>query len=70
MKEFLDILNTSYQITDNVSVSLMDILILIVVLFFATIFLRIIRQIITRNLPEDDTQKFKAIFQVISGILN
>ncbi len=62
MKDFLDVLNKSYQLTDKISVSLMDIIILIIVLSITTLVLQMIRRLITRKLPEEDSNKFRAIF--------
>ena len=62
MKEILEALNKSYQISDKISVSLMDVIVLIIVLTITTVILGIIRRLITRKLPEDDKQKFYGIF--------
>lgn len=62
MKEFFKILNESYKITDKISVSIMDIIILIFVLLITNIILRVIRKLITRNMPYSDKQKFKSVF--------
>jgi len=62
MEDFLKALNKSYQLTDKVSISIMDLLILIIVIIIASIILRLIRKIITRNLPYEDKKKFKVVF--------
>lgn len=62
MKEFLKILNESYEITDKISISIMDVIILVVVLVVASIILTIFRKLVSRNLPYDDKKKFKAVF--------
>lgn len=62
MKELLQILNEPYNITEHISISIMDVLILCVVLIIARIVLTIIRKLITRNLPIVDKRKFKVIF--------
>ena len=62
MKEFLDILNKAYQITDKVAISIMDVFILLAVLAIATLVLRIVRKLMSRNLPFDDKKKFKVVF--------
>ncbi|NRA93480.1 MAG: mechanosensitive ion channel [Psychroserpens sp.] len=65
MKEILKALNKSYHITENISVSIMDMIILTLVLVFTTIILRVLRSIITRKLPLDDKKKFKAVFSYV-----
>src|SRR5690606_11676200 len=62
MKEFLDLLNEPYKITEKVSVSIMDFIILVLVLLVATVVLRLIRKLITRNMPYSDKRKFKVVF--------
>lgn len=62
MKELLKILNEPYGITEHISISIMDILILCTVLIIARIFLTVVRKLVTRNLPIVDKRKFKVIF--------
>ncbi|MFL0354653.1 mechanosensitive ion channel family protein [Xanthomarina sp. GH4-25] len=62
MKDFLKFLNKSYALSENISISIMDIIILVLVLVVASLILRFIRKIITRNLPYDDKQKFRSVF--------
>lgn len=62
MKEFFDVLNEPYKITEKVSVSIMDLIILVVVLIIANVILTIIRKLVSRNLPYGDKKKFKAVF--------
>jgi small-conductance mechanosensitive channel len=62
MKDFFKILNESYAITDKISISIMDIIILIIVLIMASVTLRLIRKIFTRHLPYEDKRKFKSVF--------
>ncbi|PTM08459.1 MAG: mechanosensitive ion channel protein MscS [Bacteroidetes bacterium] len=62
MKEFLKILREQYQITDNVHISILDIIILVIVLLVASLVLTIIRKLMSRNLPYGDKKKFKVVF--------
>jgi len=62
MKEFFSFLNEEYHMGKQVIVSPMDFIILLVVLILATVILRLIRKLATRNLPYDDKQKFKVVF--------
>lgn len=62
MNEFFDFLRKEYHITDSISLSMMDLVILTIVVLIATIFMRILLKILTRNLPYDDKRKFKVVF--------
>lgn len=62
MKELLEFLNKSYSITEHISVSIMDVLILVIVLLLVSIVLGVLRKLITRKMPYDDKKKFKVIF--------
>ena len=62
MKDFFNFLNEQYHIGKQIVISPMDVIILIIVLIFATAILRLIRKLATRNLPYEDKQKFKVVF--------
>lgn len=62
MEEILNILKEPYQITENVSVSIMDILILATVLIIASLLLTLVRKLMSRKMPRDDKKKFKVVF--------
>lgn len=62
MKEFLKFLKEPYQLTEHVSVSIMDLIILIAVLLVASVLMRLARKLWTRNLPKADKKKFKVVF--------
>lgn len=62
MKDLWRILKEPYEITKNVEVSIFDLIIIILVLVIATLLLRVIRKLITRNLPYEDKKKFKVVF--------
>lgn len=69
MKGFLEILNKDYQITDNISVSIMDVFILAVVLILAGVLLTIVRKLLSRKMPRDDKKKFKVVFSYIGWLI-
>ncbi|MCB0447632.1 MAG: hypothetical protein KDD03_08995, partial [Gelidibacter sp.] len=69
MREILEFLNEPYKLTDKVSVSLMDVIILVAVLLIATLVLRIIRKLMSRNLPYDDKRKFKVVFGYVRWLI-
>jgi small-conductance mechanosensitive channel len=62
MKEILKILKEPYQITENVSVSIMDLLILAAVLVVASLLLTLVRKLMSRKMPREDKKKFKVVF--------
>lgn len=62
MKELFRQLNKNYHITEGVSISVMDLIILVFVLVVATFVLLLIRKLITRRMPYDDKKKFKVVF--------
>jgi len=62
MEKFRDFLNLSFHLTEEVEISVKDILILIAVLFVASLILGVIRKLMTRRMPHDDKRKFKAVF--------
>lgn len=62
MNEFFDFLRKEYHITESISISMMDLVILSIVLLIATIFLRLLLKVLTRSLPLDDKRKFTVVF--------
>lgn len=62
MSEFFDFLRKEYHITEKISLSLMDLIIMTTVLIVATIVLRIVLKLLSRNLPYDDKRKFAVVF--------
>ncbi|HKK11984.1 MAG TPA: mechanosensitive ion channel domain-containing protein [Flavobacteriaceae bacterium] len=69
MKELLDFLNKPYQITEHVSVSIMDVLILIAVLLVARFLLRTVRKLWSSNMPREDKKKFKVVFGYVGWLI-
>ena len=62
MEELKEFLNLSFEFSDNLVISIKDVLILAIVLTIAAAILRLIRKFITRNMPLDDKRKFKVVF--------
>ncbi len=48
--------------TDDISISIFDIIILVTVIFITTLLLRFVLKIITRKLPAEDKGKFNVVF--------
>lgn len=62
MTELKDILNYSFNFTKDVSISVKGILFVLLVILITSIVLKVIRRLITRNLPKDDRAKFDTVF--------
>lgn len=62
MQEIKDFLNWSFEFSDNLVISVKDVLILAIVLTIAAALLRLIRKLMTRNMPLADKRKFKVVF--------
>ncbi|WP_228850893.1 mechanosensitive ion channel family protein [Aegicerativicinus sediminis] len=62
MKRFKEFLDYSISVTQDVEITVRAVLILCVVLIFTAVLLRLLRRILTRNLPFDDKKKFDAVF--------
>ncbi|WP_323788566.1 mechanosensitive ion channel family protein [Psychroserpens sp.] len=58
-KEFL---NLHIDISDKISISILDILIVITAIFITTIILRILLKAFTRHLPDEDKGKFNVVY--------
>lgn len=58
-KEFL---NLHVDISNKISISILDLLIVITAIFVTTIILRIVFKAFTRNLPTEDKGKFNVVF--------
>ena len=56
------LLNQHYDFSNDISISVKDVLVIVTVIFITTIFLRIVLRIITKKLPDDDKGKFNVVF--------
>ena len=61
-KTVKDFLGLHVSLGQDISISILDILIIITVIFVTTIALRIVLKIITRNVPEEDKGKFGVVY--------
>lgn len=55
-------LNQHFDFSDNISISVKDVLVVITAIFITTLILRFILRLITHKLPEDDKGKFNVVF--------
>lgn len=62
MNEIFNFLRREFHITEKISLSLMDLIIMTIVLILVTVVLRIILRLLSRNLPYDDKKKFTVVF--------
>ncbi|MDV7188549.1 mechanosensitive ion channel [Lutibacter sp. TH_r2] len=62
MNTLKETLNYTFYLNDSISFSVKTILFTLVILFLANIFLKTVKKIATRKLPEEDKYKFATIF--------
>ncbi|WP_040279821.1 mechanosensitive ion channel family protein [Psychroserpens damuponensis] len=55
-------LSQHIDIGNDISISILDVLIVVTVIFITTLVLRLVLKLITRNLPPDDKGKFNVVF--------
>jgi small-conductance mechanosensitive channel len=55
-------LGVHFEIGKKISISILDLLIVVTVIFITTLILRFLLRIITRNLPKDDKTKFDVVY--------
>ena len=55
-------LGIHFEIGKKISISILDVLIVVTVIFITTLILRFLLRIITRNLPKDDKTKFDVVY--------
>ena len=65
MERINEILNYSFQFSDEIQISIRAILVLIIAFMITNFFLKIIRKIINRRLEEEDRGKFKTVFSFL-----
>jgi len=61
-EKITNFLNQHIDFTEDISVSLFDLLILTTVIFLTTVLLRLVLRLLTRNLPKQDKKKFSVVF--------
>ena len=62
MQDLKDIFNYTFELSEDISISVRGILLVVVVIFLTSIILNVFRRILTRRLPNDDKAKFKILF--------
>lgn len=62
MKRFKEFLDRSFGLTNQVEISIREVLIVTIVLIIAGLILRLLQRLMTRNLPLDDKKKFNVVF--------
>lgn len=55
-------LNLHVNFSEKISVSIMDLIIVVTAIFITTIFLRVALKLLTKNLPENDKSKFNVVY--------
>ena len=59
VKEFL---NYTFHITEGISFSIKELLLVLVVIILTSVLLNLVRRVLSRNLPSDDRIKFRILF--------
>lgn len=62
MEQLGEILNYNFKISNEISISVKGLLLVLVVIITTSIFLNLFRRILTRRLPTEDKAKFKILF--------
>jgi len=65
LKIINDILNYTFNLSDKIHISILDILILIIVFFATSFILKISRKIVNKRLEDQDKDKFKVLFSFL-----
>ncbi|MBT8394220.1 MAG: mechanosensitive ion channel [Flavobacteriaceae bacterium] len=66
--ELRDFFNKSFQLTENITISVKDIIILIAVLVLTKILMTLIQKVITRKMPKGDAKKFRVVFSYVKWL--
>jgi len=69
MSEFNEILNYKFHFSDAISVSVKGILFILLVILITSLVLKLLKRLITRNLPKDDKAKFSTVFAYVKWIV-
>ena len=62
MEDLKNILNHTFKLSEDISISVRGILLVTIVIFITSIILNVFRRVLTRHLPDDDKTKFKILF--------
>ena len=69
MNEFNEILNHRFHFSDALSVSVKGVLFILLVILITSLVLKLLKRLITRNLPKDDKAKFSTVFAYVKWIV-
>ncbi len=69
MEQIKEFLNYTFHFTNNVSISVKSILIVIVVLVITTFLLKLVKRILTRKLDAADKHKFVSVFSFLKYLI-
>ena len=61
-ENFKKFINLHIDFTDKISISILDLIVIVTVIFITTIILRLALRVITRNLPKEDKSKFNVVY--------
>ena len=64
-----EVLNAEYAFSNEISISVKEVLIVITVIFIASLILRIVYKLITRRLPQDDKTKFNVVYSYFKWLV-
>ncbi|NQV78501.1 MAG: mechanosensitive ion channel, partial [Lutibacter sp.] len=64
-----EILNYTFQISDNIHISVKVILVLFLAFVITSILLKLVRKLVNKNLEEEDKGKFKSVFSFLKYII-
>ncbi len=62
METLSQFLNYTFHLTDNISIRVSGVLLVLAVIFITSMLLNLIRRVLTRKLPREDKVKFKILF--------
>jgi len=62
MEEFVEFLNKPISFSDNISITIKQILFVLLVIIATSVILNLFRKFLTRKLPNEDKTKFKILF--------
>ncbi|NOR27761.1 MAG: mechanosensitive ion channel [Lutibacter sp.] len=65
MEKLRSLLNYTFQLSENIHISVKTILVLIIAFFITSVLLKVARRIINKQLEEEDKGKFKSIFSFL-----
>ena len=65
MEKLSRLLNYTFQLSENIHISVKTILVLIVAFFVTSLLLRVARKLINKQLEEEDRGKFKTVFSFL-----